>query len=160
MFCLAIMFSEHILEKHSATLTGAEKQLIHTDAGSLKISFWFPDTSTRQQWQFTYSALVVSNWSNLWIFTGGRKDMEGRGDANVRTCKGWEGGKPCGWGQEGRAWEEDPDVHVIFLIVNSCGSPGTELLKWNGSLLWMLKKRKKKLCENDGRRVWVSNKSF
>lgn len=39
MFCLAIMFSEHILEKHSATLTGAEKQLIHTDAGSLKISF-------------------------------------------------------------------------------------------------------------------------
>ena len=29
--------------------------------------------------------------------------MEGRGDANVRTSQGWEGGKPCDWGQEGRA---------------------------------------------------------
>jgi hypothetical protein len=36
-------------------------------------------------------------------FSGRRKDMEGRGDADIRPSQGWEGGEPCGWGEEGRA---------------------------------------------------------
>ena len=43
--------------------------------------------------------------------------MEGRGDAYIRTSQGWEGGEPCGWGEKGRAREEDRHVPIILVIL-------------------------------------------
>ena len=52
-----------------------------------------------------------------WNFSGCGKDMEGRGDAYIRTSQGWEGGEPCGWGEKGRAREEDRHVPIILVIL-------------------------------------------
>lgn len=42
--------------------------------------------------------------------------MEGRGDANICASQEWEGGEPCGWCEEGRAWEEGRHVQIILII--------------------------------------------